>query len=226
MSSRRAACRSEPAVCPSGWVYNQMGEADDNDKYKAYCCARCASSPTPFGPRLMIECSGFEYASYGHSLYVVSDMTHGCARLTSGVDSMSVAASTAGSTLLVHEAWAITWYASDTPGLTPQPPTMTNRMLVPTWTPGEVIPDGKYDQDVNGQNTNHFLPEPAQWFLMVGMPVIGAVMIGSCIFCRVRSSKKKRRARRAAKAQDAADAAGGGFGTRMIPVPYSSAQKS
>jgi len=48
------------------------------------------------------------------------------------------------------------------PNLTPQPPTITNSMLIPTWVPGEVVPDGKYDREsASGPNRNYFLPETA-----------------------------------------------------------------
>jgi hypothetical protein len=81
-------------------------------------------------------------------------------------------------------------------------------MLIPTWVPGEVVPDGKYDREsASGPNRNYFLPETAQWFLMVGMPIIGALMIGSCVFCCVRSSKKKKRKRAARRAAATAAAA-------------------
>jgi hypothetical protein len=84
-------------------------------------------------------------------------------------------------------------------------------MRVPTWTPGDVIPPGKYDRESpSGPNRNYFLPERAQWFLMVGMPIIGALLISSCVYCCVRESKKKKRdrARRAAAARATADAEG------------------
>jgi hypothetical protein len=66
-------------------------------------------------------------------------------------------------------------------------------MLVPTWTPGEVIPPGKYDREPGGPNRNYFLDVNVQWFLMVGMPIIGALLIGSCVFCCVRHNKKEKR---------------------------------
>jgi hypothetical protein len=35
-------------------------------------------------------------------------------------------------------------------------------MLIPTWVPGEVVPDGKYDREsASGPNRNYFLPETA-----------------------------------------------------------------
>ena len=82
-------------------------------------------------------------------------------------------------------------------------------MLVPTWTPGDVIPPGKYDREsASGPNRNYFLDGPTMWFLVVGMPIIGALLIGSCVYCCVRRSKykKKVRASRAAAAAAAARA--------------------
>ncbi|KAM0326925.1 hypothetical protein ACHAQA_006045 [Verticillium albo-atrum] len=189
-----------PGVCPSGWVYHDMGNGEASDKFRAYCCD-----------------SGFDYLSFNHSELVTKDIFNACGRWTSRLDSgfgsdasNMTSDNAAGSTLLAHKAWSIAWYSSDISSLTPQPPSITNDMLVPTWTPGEVIPDGKYDLSPNGDNVNYFLPENVQWFLMIGMPIIGALMIGSCVFCCVRSSKKKRRARRAEAATAAA--AQGGLG--------------
>lgn len=31
-----------PAVCPTGWVYHDIGEGDATDKFTAFCCDRCA----------------------------------------------------------------------------------------------------------------------------------------------------------------------------------------
>ncbi|VBB73718.1 Putative protein of unknown function [Podospora comata] len=178
-----------PAVCPSGWVYHSIANGDETDKFTAFCCDR---------------------------ELVRGKITNGCGRWTtrlnsdSGSDAATITgADAASSTLLVHNAWAITWSASDIPNLTPQPPSITNSMLVPTWTPGDVIPDGKYDRSSpSGDNRNNFLPVNAQWFLMVGMPIIGALLIGSCVFFCVRNSKKKKRARSAAAADATAAAEG------------------
>ncbi|KAK4194243.1 hypothetical protein QBC40DRAFT_291131 [Triangularia verruculosa] len=188
-----------PAVCPKGWVYHSIAGGDATDKFTALCCD-----------------SGYDYLFFKHRELVPERMTNYCGRWTSrlnldsGSDSATITgADAASSTLLVHNAWEITWFASDIPNLTPQPPSITNRMLVPTWTPGEFIPDGKYDRSSpSGDNRNNFLPQEAQWFLIIGMPIIGALLIGSCIFCCVRSSKKKKRARSATVA-DATAAAGG-----------------
>ncbi|EAQ85447.1 predicted protein [Chaetomium globosum CBS 148.51] len=173
-----------PGVCPSGWVYHDIADGDATDKFTAKCCDRTL---------------------------VQSKIPHACGRWISGLNSDSgsdAVATTTGvdiarSTLLVHYGWGITWSASDIPNLTPQPPSITHRMLVPTWTPGDVIPPGKYDREsASGPNRNYFLDGPAMWFVVVGLPIIGALLIGSCIYCCVRGTKheKKMKARRAAAA--------------------------
>ncbi|OBT84114.1 hypothetical protein VE02_07755 [Pseudogymnoascus sp. 03VT05] len=45
-----------------------------------------------------------------------------------------------------HQAWHITWEASDTSTLTPSLPELTSNKHVPTWKPGEIIEKGMYDQ--------------------------------------------------------------------------------
>ncbi|KAH6856632.1 hypothetical protein B0I37DRAFT_79822 [Chaetomium sp. MPI-CAGE-AT-0009] len=190
----------DPAVCPSGWVYHSM--AVSYDLFTAFCCD-----------------SGYTYLDFEHrgSEIAPEEITNGCGRWTSGLNSDSGSdapsitdADAASSTLLIHNAWAITWAESDIPNLTPQPPTLTNSMLVPTWIPGEVIPDGKYDRSPSGVDRPKLLPENAgEWFLLVGMPSIVALSIGSCVFCCVRSCCKKKRARRARQAAAAAAAAEG-----------------
>ena len=83
-------------------------------------------------------------------------------------------------------------------------------MLVPTWTPGEVIPPGKYDRlSPSGLDRNYILSEPIMWFVVIGMPIIGALLISSCVYCCVQGSKegKRERALRAA-ARGTADAEG------------------
>ncbi|KAK1995690.1 hypothetical protein LX36DRAFT_712954 [Colletotrichum falcatum] len=102
---------------------------------------------------------------------------------------------TSSQTIMVHEGWEVTWAASDTATLTPKLPTLTSYMVVPVWTPGEHIPDGQYDP--TPPSGSHWIEGSALWFLIIGMPIIGALMIGSCIWCCVRSCKKKRRAKKA-----------------------------
>jgi hypothetical protein len=79
-------------------------------------------------------------------------------------------------------------------------------MLVPTWTPGEVIPDDMYDRSAS--DSRPLMPLSVQWFLMVGVPIIAALLIGSCIFCCVRGNKKGKRERKARMERLAAAADG------------------
>ena len=168
-------------------------------------------------PILIIVYSGYVYRTYEHRTLIQSKVNHGCGRWTSrmnsdsGSDAATTGANPTSSTLLVYNAWMLTWSDSDIPNLTPRPPSITNRMLVPTWTPGEVIPPGKYDRESpDGPNRNYFLDERVQWFLMVGMPIIGALLIGSCVFCCVRESKKHKKKKREWARRVAAEAAAEG----------------
>ncbi|KAK2005998.1 hypothetical protein LZ32DRAFT_611622 [Colletotrichum eremochloae] len=115
-----------------------------------------------------------------------------------GYDS-TASVTTSHQTAMVHEAWVVTWAASDTATLTPKLPTLTSSMLVPTWTPGERIPDGQWDNPQR-LSSERWLEGSLLYFLIIGMPIIGALMIASCIWCCVRSCKKKRRAKKAAMA--------------------------
>ncbi|RNJ52088.1 hypothetical protein D7B24_004410 [Verticillium nonalfalfae] len=184
--------RFSPGVCPSGWVYYGMGRAGAPAGFTAACCD-----------------SGYTLINFEHNELVASYINDGCGRWTSrlntdtGLDNATIT----GSTLLVHRALAITWQASDIPTLTPQPPSITSGMRVPTWTPGEVIPDGKYDRYEDVEVDNNQLPASLYMFICIGIPLISFSCICSCVVCCVRSSKKKKTARRAAALQATA---GGG----------------
>ncbi|KAH0421995.1 hypothetical protein CcaCcLH18_13067 [Colletotrichum camelliae] len=94
---------------------------------------------------------GFDYRFFDGYIYATSIFLESCGRYASATTLRS--AVSGDKTLMVHEAWAVTWDASDTPTLTPQLPTLTNSMWVPVWTPGEEIPDGRYD--VNEAKDGH-----------------------------------------------------------------------
>ena len=113
-------------------------------------------------------------------------------------------------TLMVHRPWLVTWASSDRATLTPEPPTLTSRMVVPTWTPGEVIPDGKYDPEPDPpQEHPNFKIFDLFMFLVVGLPVIGIgiIITGFCIWACVFGSKKEREEKRQ-RALAAAEGAG------------------
>ncbi|KAG5655222.1 hypothetical protein KAF25_001975, partial [Fusarium avenaceum] len=118
-----------PAVCPSGWTYYDMEENRERAS-TAFCCD-----------------SGYSYLLTDN---IVSDIfSTACGRWmsnnTMSFNSDDGKSMTMENTFVVHEAWAITWMSDDTSTLTPSLPTLTNGKRVPTWTPGQVIPDGEYD---------------------------------------------------------------------------------
>ena len=126
--------------------------------------------------------------------------THHCGRWVENTDeqfttSDAKAASSVSTirTLMLHEAWSISWDASDTSTLTPKLPSLTNNMEVPTWTPGEDIPKGRYDESPVDDGP---LSDSTGRFLVIGLPIIGVffVLLGAWI-CVVHYKRQKRAAR-------------------------------
>ena len=122
---------------------------------------------------------------------------------SSGVISGSGSALTTGSdtTVMLHDAWWVEWAASDRSTLTPSIPDLTSFMLVPTWTPGESIPNGKYDRrDPSDDSWSFQDQEPGLfWFSIVGVPVLFVACVSPCVWCCVRKCKKTRRKKAAAR---------------------------
>ncbi|KAK1522235.1 uncharacterized protein CCOS01_09947 [Colletotrichum costaricense] len=99
---------------------------------------------------------------------------------------------------MIHTPWTVTWDASDTATLTPKLPTLASPMIVPTWTTGQTIPDGVYDYEPPRVEKGPDLTKDSLFmFLVVGCPLILFVLICSCVFCCVRSCRKKRRQKKA-----------------------------
>lgn len=94
---------------------------------------------------------------------------------------------------MVHQPWAVTWAASDTATLTPELPTITSSMTVPTWTPGETIPDGRWDPDKQTGQDNGVQFDGDFLAIIIGLPVSGVVILGCFIGCCVRACYKRRR---------------------------------
>ncbi|KFY35215.1 hypothetical protein V495_08046, partial [Pseudogymnoascus sp. VKM F-4514 (FW-929)] len=118
-----------PAVCPSNWTYYDMASTTNAGTTftTAYCCA------SGFYPR----------SAYSDPTYLATGVP--CFREASAGD-----VSTTGSLLdQVHEAWHISWAASDTSTLSPTLPEITADMLIGAWVPGESIIPGKYDRESN-----------------------------------------------------------------------------
>jgi len=103
--------------------------------------------------------------------------------------------------VMIHQAWALTWEAADTSTLTPKLPELTSSMLVPTWTPGEVIPKGAYDLNKHKSDIDssiEYFGAEFWWFLVVGVPLISLLLISCCVSCCVMKCKSNRRKKKAA----------------------------
>lgn len=101
---------------------------------------------------------------------------------------------------LLHNAWRVAWAVSDTSTLSPQLPALTPAMVVPTWTPGEIIPGGKYDppdRDHDHQEgSSHTNMDGLLYFVMIGIPIIGVTIIVLCLWLCIRKHKKNKRERK------------------------------
>ncbi|WAO93399.1 Hypothetical protein NCS54_01094600 [Fusarium falciforme] len=174
-----------PAVCPSGWTYYNMGEDRAVGGSTAFCCNSGYTR---------LNDDDWELVAYADI------STHHCGRWVQNTDEQSTtsdakAASSVSTirTLMLHEAWSISWDASDTSTLTPKLPSLTNNMEVPTWTPGQNIPKGKYDESPVDDGP---LSDSTGRFLVIGLPIIGVffVLLGAWI-CFVRHKRRQRAAR-------------------------------
>ncbi|KAF4870843.1 hypothetical protein CGCSCA1_v010105 [Colletotrichum siamense] len=168
-----------PGVCPDGWIYHNMAAASSGAS-TAYCCDR-----------------GFDFRFFDGYIYATSIFSERCGRYASAAAFGSTVSG--DKTLMVHEAWAVTWDASDTPTLTPQLPTLTNSMFVPVWTPGDSIPDGIYEHDE--AKDGHAMSKTIRLVLLIGLPIVAAIIIGLCIWCGVSKYRWSRRRKRELKAQ-------------------------
>lgn len=110
-------------------------------------------------------------------------------------DRDDVLASSSDLTVRLHEAWAITWDATDTPTLTPELPPLTSSSILPTWTAGQVVSDDDYTGGPTPVDNGTQIPDSLYWFMVVGIPIIFVVLVGSCVWCCVRSCMKKKRER-------------------------------
>ncbi|KAF6793051.1 hypothetical protein CSOJ01_14020 [Colletotrichum sojae] len=108
--------RFSPGVCPKGWIYHDMAEDGSTGASTAFCCQ-----------------SGF---SNDKAMYYTFYGSRDCVQ-NAWMTAFDSAASTTTSkyTVMMHEAWAVTWDATDTSTLTPKLPTLTSSMRVPKWTP-------------------------------------------------------------------------------------------
>lgn len=195
-----------PGVCPDGWVYWDMAKASSAAASTAFCCDRsvCVSSLVmvwALGQEhsLTVDPSGFSLQWLPlywpeTSLVPESRLCGSWSRNTgAGTETSS---EHPASILMVHDPWAVTWAASDTATLTPKLPTLTNSIALPTWTPDQVIPDSAYEPPKENKDGLK-ISQSLYLFICIGIPLIAAAMVGSCIGCCVQSCRKRRREERA-----------------------------
>lgn len=95
--------------------------------------------------------------------------------------------------ILAHRAWAITWEGTDTPYMSPSLPKLTSSMLVPTWTPGEIIPDGKYGLGIKDLGTEPHTADKLIYVAIIVPSIIGGSLIVCMLWSCVRWNKKRKK---------------------------------
>ena len=101
----------------------------------------------------------------------------------------------------VHNAYHISWQASDTATMTPQPPALTCQDPIKTWVPGSPVTTSACSTPVNDSN----LPRGAGEFLSIGLPIIIVALLVGCFAWCCHSRQKGRKEERALAAARAAD---------------------
>ncbi|KAF5010996.1 hypothetical protein FDECE_2866 [Fusarium decemcellulare] len=205
-----------PAVCPSGWVYWKMARETDSSPASstAYCCERFDLLQKAHSKETKPATSDYTFDWVGGAQQLASTLVpNQCTRWVKSTTGMSdedgtitATASdleqndsviTPDGTLMVHQAWAITWAASDTAYLSPQPPALYSGETVGSWDPHESVPSDRPEEEPVNDHANMYISNSAVWFLMVGLPIIAVLLISSCCWCCIRSRRKEKRRRQA-----------------------------
>jgi hypothetical protein len=108
--------------------------------------------------------------------------------------------------LRVHNAWHISWEASDVVTLSPPPPRLPcPTSVLSTWVPGATVDPNLLGSacDSNNDGTSHMSESETRvfWFLVIGLPIILLTLVATCfgVWCH------RRRKARKAKTQTPAD---------------------
>ncbi|KAK0116460.1 hypothetical protein ONS95_013475 [Cadophora gregata] len=167
-----------PAVCPSGMIYHQMGDGFDlwdssfDDNFHAVKNARTPNQCVRTSPE---EPTTTTKGSRSQNSITSADIT---------------------TTIMVHEAWMLTWAASDRSTLSPNLPDLTNGTTLPTWVPGDKIPDGEYDdtssrEKKSAQRDNHLILTVG----LVGGAALFLIVDGLMICCMCTTDERKKNKR-------------------------------
>jgi hypothetical protein len=110
----------------------------------------------------------------------------------------------------VHNVWYISWQFSDTATLSPPPPQFScTTSSLKTWVPGETV-DPKVLGVCDGSNSGlSHADMRGYFFLVIGLPLIGSLVLGLCCASWCRKNHKRSEARRAM----------GGPAVRETPAP-------
>ncbi|PVH72654.1 hypothetical protein DL98DRAFT_539040 [Cadophora sp. DSE1049] len=194
-----------PAVCPSGMVYNSMHDPINLGlSTTAWCCnsgfsfqVHYKTDPTSDTVLPYNRCFRTTSGSALHTETItkweltlsgtLSSSELPTELITSWESKPSMRARNFNTsntitgidmTLMIHEAWGVTWAASDRSTMSPQLPDMTSWMLIPTWMAGDVIPDGMYDTEANHDGGYKGL---ITLIAVVGVLVLLAIIAVVCI---------------------------------------------
>ncbi|KAF7133712.1 hypothetical protein CNMCM5793_005066 [Aspergillus hiratsukae] len=204
-----------PGVCPSQWTYYDMRTEilHGNTQSTAFCCSRSAlailldSVQPPFTTEKLTLTlySGFDL-SLTRNFSDRDNFTASCTRVLTRGETITGTLShgkgpqvlfTAG--IQAHQAWAISWSASDTATMSPSLPDLTNVIVVPTWVPGETINPSLYE-GASGTSDGPRL-EGVMHFVMIGIPIIGVAIIALGIWCWCCRGKREERQQRGVSAK-------------------------
>ncbi|KAM5355680.1 hypothetical protein ACJ41O_002326 [Fusarium nematophilum] len=158
--------RFNAAACPRGWDSDRIGQDAGTGSSTAICCN-----------------SGYTYLNNDDCELATSASisTHQCGRwvqkntddrFETATDDEHTTLTSHGRTLMVHEAWTISWDASDT---------TTRRLELRGVTYSDEPPEDDH---------------PFHWSMglyLIAVPIICAIILGVGIWCAVRRCKRRRR---------------------------------
>ncbi|CEL10865.1 hypothetical protein ASPCAL13973 [Aspergillus calidoustus] len=219
--------QASPAVCPSAWTAYNLGATVFVERSPV---TRSVTASTAFC------CSSGFTLSYLSGIPIADTAANACFQpITTDTTSTSPASTTSTATdsdertttirttstenpfpdgLRVHEAWHITWKASDVSILSPSPPDLGSctSVALATWVPGEPVDSDSLSCRSTNSGVSHGSDSDTALFrfLVIGIPVIGVVVVGvGAVVCWRRRKKRKREH----------DMRGGGIAGRVLERP-------
>ncbi|KAL2842584.1 hypothetical protein BJX68DRAFT_270523 [Aspergillus pseudodeflectus] len=201
--------QASPAVCPSAWTAYNLGATVFVERSPV---TRSVTASTAFC------CSSGFTLSYLSGIPIADTAANACFQPITTDTTSTSPASTASTTtnsderatirttntanpfpdgLRVHEAWHITWEASDVSTLSPSPPDLGSctTVALPSWVPGEPVDSDSLACRSTNNGASHSSDSDTALFrfLVIGIPVIGAtvVCIGAVVCWRRRRKRKR-----------------------------------